>query len=186
VTGTIGPEERERALIIARELGAAEASRGTGIRAGTIRSWLSRERRRGGVAPAAQTPRRPQKLRAAHDEVTEEAMARVRSEAAEYVAGRLREVADRLYRMGEQALERIEEMLAAIGATDWDRDLSSGLRALVGAMHYGFRDAQLLAGKPTGRIEGVGELARRIGADPALARGSHDLLQRAHGEAGPH
>ncbi len=160
MTASRSEAEREKALVIARECGAAEASKATSIPTGTIRAWLCRERVRSGAAPAttatpaARTQRRTPKLKEAQDAVTREALEKARTEAVDYVAERLKQVADRLYGAGEKALARIEEMLAKVDPKkEGDRDTAAYLRALVGAMHYGFQDAQLLAGKPTERPE---------------------------------
>jgi len=129
--------DKAKALAIAEELGAAEASRATGIPAGTIRSWLHRQQRRNGQKRCNSRPatqRRTPKLKAAQEDVLE----RARQEAAEYTAERLKELGDQFYQVANE---------------EGDRDTAAWLRALVGAMHYGLRDGQLLAGKPTGRTE---------------------------------
>lgn len=177
--------DREKALAIAQELGAAEASRATGIPAGTIRSWVHRAKRRNGHKARntrkAATQRRTPKLRRAQEALAAEAIDRARAEAGEYIAERLKAVADRLYGAGERALARIEEMLDKVDPTRGDRDLAAYLRSLVGAMHYGFQDAQLLTGKPTQRSEVLsGEDARRLIAE-RVAR-----LSAARREGGPH
>jgi len=144
--------DKTKALTIAQELGAAEASRATGIPAGTIRSWLHRTQRRNGQKrcngrPATQ--RRTPKLKAVQEDVLEKA----RQEAAEYTAERLKELTDRLYSVTDRAVARVLEMIDEIEPRQGDRDTAAWLRALVGAMHYGLQDGQLLAGQPTGRTE---------------------------------
>lgn len=170
---------KTKALTIALNLGPAEAARATGIPAGTIRCWLHRSQRNGPTQRNAETQRRTEKLRAAQEQITRKALA----EAGEYIADRLKSIADRLYAMAEQALAEVESTIKAPGVKD--RDSAAWLRSVVGAMHYGLQDGQLLAGKPTERHEVNVEDARaRLAGrldELAARRRAREAAGRAHG-----
>jgi hypothetical protein len=150
---------RPKALAIARELGAAEASRATGISPGTIRSWLSREKTGAGKTTVGSSRRTP-KRREAEEAVARAAMDQARAEASRYVADRLKEMADRLYDTSRLALARVVEMLREYGMQSDGKTLKTGgrgdaawLRSLTGVVGLSIDKAQLLAGKPTERTE---------------------------------
>ncbi len=171
---------KQKALAIAESAGPAEASRATGIPAGTIRSWMHRLQRNGSPQrnnPATQ--RETQKMRALQAQVVEQAV----QEAGEYIADRLKGLADGLYRLAEEGLQEVRGFMRS--SPDPDRDSAAWLRALVGAMHYGIQDAQLLSGKPTARPEAVNrheyDITQRIIADPEAVQLAHTLLRRAAG-----
>lgn len=167
--------DKTKALAVARRLGAAEASRATGIPAGTIRSWLCRSQQ--GTGRKAQRNRKTarnatppttapanQKARALEQEV----MAKAVEEAGEYVRNRLKGLADRLYGLAEKAAEKIDtaisdpkELPQGKKCESHDRDGAAWLRSLVGVLAQSIEKGQLLAGKPTGRTEVLtGEKAR--------------------------
>ncbi len=137
---------KQRALAIAESAGAAEAAKATGISAGTIRCWLHRLQRNGERCNAA-TQRNTEKLGGLKTQVMEQAV----REAGEYIRERLKELADALYGLATEGVAEARAFLAAPG--EKDRDTAAWLRSVVGAMHYGIQDAQLLSGRPTARSE---------------------------------
>lgn len=149
--------EREKAVAIAQELGAAEASKATGIPAGTIRSWLSRTAlRNSGMQRNTATQRDTQKLREAQQRVMEKAV----EEAGQYITERLKGLADRLYGLAEKSVGKIDVAISDAGETPknkhpetHDRDGAAWLRSLVGVLAQSIDKAQLLSGKPTARAE---------------------------------
>jgi len=140
--------EKQKALAIAEKLGAAEAARATGISAGTIRCWLHRQAQRNGqMQRNGETQQETQKLRELKEQVFKQAVA----EAGEYITDRLKGIVDELYALAEDGVKETRRFMANPGIKD--RDSAAWLRAVVGAMHYGIQDAQLLSGKPTARPE---------------------------------
>ena len=175
---------RVKALTIAHELGAAEAARATGIPPGTIRCWLAREKARSVAtvaAPKTGVAQRRPKASPAEEAVAQEAMAKAREEAVEYVAERLKSLATRLYGLAEKAASKVEVAIADVEETPTGKKAephnqagAAWVRSLVGVFAQSLEKAQLLAGKPTGRTE-------VLTADEArerLARSLDELAER--------
>lgn len=158
--------DKQKAITIAQAAGSHEASRATGIPAGTIRSWVHRlqhgvktQKDQPTVATQQRTTEQMQKLQ---DEVIQKAV----EEAGEYVAGRLKKLADKLYTLAEKAVDKIDVAISdkeelPVGrkrrALPHDRDGAAWLRSLVGVMAQSIDKGQLLAGKPTSRAENTNE-----------------------------
>ncbi len=179
-------EQKAAALMIAEATSIAEASKRTGIPAGTIKSWLHRRERNSATATGA-TGLQPKKMETA---LTQEAASRAVERAAEGIADRLTTLADRLYSLAEKAVGKVDVAISdgKRGATH-DRDGAAWVRALVGVMAQAIDKAQLLTGKPTSRqaVEGqvrqeyVYEVTQRIISDPGAVDIAQQLLRRAAG-----
>lgn len=178
-------EDKAKALAIANTAGAAEASRATGVPAGTIRSWVHRQvhgpRRKKEDAQAVKKPRANKALRAAADECMD--LAKV--QAADVVADRIAEVAEGILGAIELSLTKITDTINA-GPVDGEYS-SAWLRALVGVMAQGVEKHQLLLGQPTSRqaLEGQVtnrheyDITQRIIEDPSSRELARDLFRRA-------
>lgn len=136
---------KRKALAIADTVTVREAAAQTGVPEGTIKRWRFESRTEQGEPN--RTNRTPKNLQ----RITEAAMARAVDEASDYIADRLKNLADGLYCLAEEGLREVREFMRS--RPEPDRDSAAWLRALVGAMHYGIQDGQLLAGKPTARPE---------------------------------
>ncbi|MFO7172043.1 MAG: hypothetical protein DIU70_003610 [Bacillota bacterium] len=168
-------EQIAQAIAIAAASGAAEASRQTGIPAGTIRSWLHRrgcnaaDRCNGETQGSRATQRRTPKMRQLEEEVRERAVQIAVERVADQITERLGRLADRLYTLAEKAAVKVEAAIAdrgervpgldgkpvAVRPEPHDRDGAAWVRALVGVMAQAIDKAQLLSGKPTARPEVV-------------------------------
>lgn len=137
-------EQKAEALAIAEATSQAEAEARTGIPMGTIGWWASSER--------AKTPHKD-RLPKQMQTLSQEAAMQAKENVAGYITERLKGLADGLYELAEQGLTEVKSFMAKPGGKD--RDTSAWLRAVIGAMHYGIQDAQLLSGKPTMRPEVV-------------------------------
>lgn len=178
-------EDKAKALAIASTAGPAEASRATGVPAGTIRSWVHRERhgprRKKEDARAVGKPRTNKKLKAAADECMD--IAKV--QAADVVADRIAEVAEGILSAIELSLIKITDTIN-VGPVDGEYN-SAWLRALVGVMAQGVEKHQLLLGRPTNRqaLEGQVtnrheyDITQRIIEDPGSRELARDLFRRA-------
>jgi transposase-like protein len=178
-------EDKAKALAIASTAGPAEASRATGVPAGTIRSWVHRERhgprRKKEDARAVGKPRTNKKLKAAADECMD--IAKV--QAADVVADRIAEVAEGILSAIELSLTKITDTIM-LGPVDGEYN-SAWLRALVGVMAQGVEKHQLLLGQPTSRqaLEGQVtnrheyDITQRIIEDPGSRELARDLFRRA-------
>lgn len=151
---------KAQAIATAQAAGAAEASRATGIPAGTIRCWLHRLQRNaateGDRCNVVATQRETQKLKALQEAVVERAI----GEASSYIADRLKGLADKLYSLAEKAVGKVDiaisdppELPKGKQGESHDRDGAAWVRALVGVMAQSIDKAQLLSGKPTARPE---------------------------------
>ncbi|MGE5572951.1 MAG: hypothetical protein ACM3ZU_08045 [Bacteroidota bacterium] len=150
---------KAQAIATAQAAGAAEASRATGIPAGTIRCWLHRLQRNGATEGGrcnVATQRETEKLRALQETVVERAV----EEASSYIADRLKGLADRLYALADKAVGKVDvaisdqtELPKGKQGESHDRDGAAWVRALVGVMAQSIDKAQLLSGKPTARPE---------------------------------
>lgn len=167
-------ELKLKALAIAETAGIPEASRATGIPAGTIKRWRFETRRAKNpnrTEPAEPT-RASQKLEALQAEAVERAV----DEAGQYITQRLKGLADSLYTLAEKAVKKVdtaisdsEELHEGKRAEAHDRDGAAWLRGIVGVLAQAIDKAQLLSGRPTARPEmterHVYEITQRIIAD---------------------
>lgn len=149
-------ELKQRAIAIAQTAGPAEASKATGIPAGTIRSWLHRLQRNDKTLQHSATQRPGKKMR----QLQEEAVERAVQQAGEYIAERLKGLADNLYSLAEKSIGKIDvaisdpdELPKGKQGEAHDRDGAAWLRSLVGVLSQSIDKAQLLSGKPTTRPE---------------------------------
>jgi len=155
-------EEKQKALAIARSTSAREAVRATGIPLATVGRWLSEQKRNGTERPEQNgTPKKLEVLR-------QEAIERAVEKAGDYIAERLKGLADQLYNLAEKATTKVdvaisdpEELPKGKRAEPHDRDGSAWVRALVGVMAQAVDKAQLLSGKPTSRQEQAGQVTNR-------------------------
>lgn len=176
-------EQKIKALTIAEAVSITEAARQTGIPRGTIGRWMVEMKRNDGNE-TSETKRDPKTIERLAEQAAKEAVA----EAKYYIVDRLKSLADELYQLAEDGIRETRQFLAAPGSKD--RDSAAWLRAVVGAMHYGIQDAQLLSGKPTARPEVTSryeyDITQRIIADPEAVDLAENLLRRAAGgDAGP-
>lgn len=149
-------EQKIEAVTIAHASGAAEAARATGISAGTIRSWMSREKKSesetvatdAGVATVA--TQRSAKTRA----LAEQATARAVERAADQIADITAEAASDILGLIQSSVRLIETTMK--NGPNSDESKAGWLRALVGVMAQSVEKYQLLTGKPTSRqaVEG--------------------------------
>lgn len=146
-------EQKAKALAIAEAISISEASKQTGIPAGTIKRWRSEMNR----TEPSEPNRTPKKLECLQQAAVERAV----EEASEYIADRLKGLADSLYRLAEKAVRKVniaisdpEELPKGKKAEPHDRDGAAWVRSLVGVMGQAIDKAQLLSGKPTSRLEG--------------------------------
>ncbi len=174
-------ELKQKAIAIAQEASPAEAAKATGIPAGTIRSWLHRLQRNDGALQRTATQRPAKNMRALQEEATERAI----QQAGDYIAERLKGLADRLYSLAERAVGKVDlaindvadlkdddlKVLVEVfksgtqdqcsvarekfGLLAHDRDGAAWLRSLVGVLSQAIDKAQLLSGKPTARTQDV-------------------------------
>jgi len=142
-------EEKQKAIALAKQTSVREAVKATGIPLATIGRWLSEWNRANGTERLEQN-RIPKKLEAMAEQAAQAAAVEVK----DYIIDRLKALADELYRLAEDGVRETRTFMSQPGAKD--RDSAAWLRAVVGAMHYGIQDAQLLSGKPTARqaVEG--------------------------------
>lgn len=140
------PESQKlKALAIADAVTVREAAAQTGVPEGTIKRWRFELRTERGEP--SQTNRTPKNLKPVLQEAVDQAVA----EASEYITERLKTLANGMYELARQGLEEAKAFMAT--TPDKDRDSAAWLRAVIGAMHYGIQDAQLISGKPTARPE---------------------------------
>lgn len=145
-------EQKAKALAIAEAISISEASKQTGIPAGTIKRWRSEMNR----TEPSEPNRTPKKLEALQEAAIEKAV----EEAGEYIVERLKNLADNLYSLAEKAVNKVniaisdpEELPRGKKAEIHDRDGAAWVRALIGVMSQSIDKAQLLSGKPTVRPE---------------------------------
>lgn len=145
-------EQKAKALTIAEAISITEAAKQTGIPAGTIKRWRS-EMNRTEPSEPSRTPKKLEYLQQA-------AVERAVEEASEYIADRLKGLADSLYKLAEKAVKKVdtaisdpEELPKGKRAEPHDRDGAAWVRALIGVMSQSIDKAQLLSGKPTARPE---------------------------------
>lgn len=171
-------EEKLRAVALAQQTSVREAVKATGIPLATIGRWLS-ERNKASGTEQPERNRTPKKLEALAEQATQAAVAEVK----DYIVDRLKALADELYALAENGVRETRQFMASPKAKD--RDSAAWLRAVVGAMHYGILDAQLLSGKPTARPEVTSryeyDITQRIIADPEALDLAETLLRRAAG-----
>lgn len=145
-------EQKLKALALAEVATIREAAEQTGIPAGTIKRWRFEIRTERGE------PSEPNRASKTVERLGQQAAQEAVEEARDYIVERLKGLADGLYALAEEGLAAVREFMRGDpdkGGPEPDRDSAAWLRALVGAMHYGIQDAQLLSGKPTARPEVV-------------------------------
>lgn len=179
---------KNKALMIAETTTLREAAEQTGVPEGTIKRWRFENR-----TEPREPNRTPKKLGA----LREEALAQAIGEAKDYIVDRLKALADELYELAKDGVQETREFMRNPG--EKNRDSAAWLRSVVGAMHYGIQDAQLLSGKPTARPEVTNrheyDITQRIIGDPDSIELAETLLRRAagrdsgslcaHGDGGP-
>ena len=145
-------EQKTKALTIAEAISISEAARQTGIPAGTIKRWRSEMNR----TEPSEPNRTTKKLEALQKAAVEKAV----EEAGEYIAERLKGLADNLYSLAEKAIKKVdiaisdaEELPKGKKAEPHNCNGAAWVRALVGVMSQSIDKAQLLSGKPTVRPE---------------------------------
>lgn len=136
-------EQKAKALTIAEAVSIVEAAKETGTPTGTIKSW----RYRANHMQPMQRNHPPKKLERLAKQAAQEAA----TEAKDYIVELLKPLADDLYRLAKEGLHETRVFMAQSKAKD--HDSAAWLRSVVGAMHYGILDAQLLSGKATVRPE---------------------------------
>lgn len=176
---------KQKALAIAETVTVREAAEQTGVPEGTIKRWRFELRTERGEQPnrANRTPKNLQPI-------AEAAVARAVEEAGDYIADRLRRMADDLYSLAEQAVGKVRVAIADPDEVEkgqrtepHDRDGAAWVRALVGVLAQSLEKAQLLTGKPTARPEVVQrheyDITQRIISDPEALQLAEQLLVRA-------
>lgn len=151
---------KAKALTIAAAAGIGEASAATGVPTGTIKRWRSEDR--ANRAPRTE-PNEPNGYSKSMKALAQQATADAIAEAGDYIANRLKGLADNLYSLAENAVVKVEvairdkdEEAAAADRKEGeahDRDGAAWLRSLVGVLSQAIDKAQLLSGKPTVRPE---------------------------------
>jgi len=168
-------EEKQKAIALAQQTSVREAAKATGIPRATIGRWLAEQNGTGHLGRDGT----PKKLEAMAEQAAKAAVAEVKN----YIVDRLKSLADELYGLAEDGVKETRSFMA--NTQKKDRDTAAWLRAVVGAMHYGIQDAQLLSGKPTARPEAVNkheyDITQRIIADPQALDLAEALLRRAAG-----
>ncbi|MHB8928772.1 MAG: hypothetical protein ACYC9Q_14215 [Bacillota bacterium] len=166
-------ELKLKALTIAETAGIPEASRATGVPAGTIKRWRFENRAKNpNRTERAEPTRASQKLEALQAEAVERAV----DEAGQYITQRLKGLADSLYTLAEKAVKKVDvaicdkdELPEGKTAEVHDRDGAAWLRGIVGVLAQAIDKAQLLSGRPTARPEmterHVYEITQRIITD---------------------
>jgi len=127
--------DKAEAMELARRLGATAASEETGIPRGTIATWLHREEPREEPDPEA--------IREAEESGRLRAIAQVDQLRAKMIG-----MLDRTAARAIVQLHKLVEM--PLGKDEWP---SQRIRALVGAIDYMIKNAQLLEGEATDRSE---------------------------------
>jgi len=140
---------KDKALAIAEAATVREAAVETGVPEGTIKRWRHELRTERGEREPSEPNRTSRNIERLAQQATREAV----EEARDYIVERLKGLADGLYALAEEGLQEVRHFMGS--SPEPDRDSAAWLRALVGAMHYGIQDAQLLSGKPTARPEVV-------------------------------
>lgn len=176
------------ALAIAAAVGIREASRRTGVPLATLHRHMQRAGIASGNGNGKSAPRRPP-VQVMAEVIQARVAEQVTRRVAERLAERLEKLADRLYRLAEEAVAKVEVAISDRGEPH-DRDGAAWVRALVGVMAQALDKAQLLSGKPTARPEVMQrheyDITQRIIADPDAVALAEQLLQRAAGlDPGP-
>lgn len=175
----------ESAAVVAAELGAPKA---------TVRSWVFRAK--GGKDPDRVAT---QDVATAASVATEtlqqrlsERMEGVAERVAALVEERQKALAKKLLDVAEEAIKEVRASMGKVQGKpgdSHDRDGAAWLRSLVGVMAQAVEKAQLLSGKPTGRLGVEGkvtsryeyDLTQRIISDPEATELAEQLLRRAAG-----
>ena len=175
------PELKVKALTIAEATTLREASEQTGVPEGTIKRWRFENRTE--LGEPNRTNQLQRKTRELQSAATEQALA----EASDYIASKLKGLADGMYELAEKAIKKIdvaisdeEELPMGKRRESHDRDGAAWVRALVGVLAQAIDKAQLLSGKPTVRNEEVKryecDITQRIVSE------NPDLLDRIFAE----
>ena len=158
-------EQKAAALMIAEATSISEAAKRTGIPSGTIKRWRSEERSAAGE-PNQTNRTEPNRVSKNEQAALADATAKAVERAAEEIADRLGAIVDKLYRLAENAVGKVD--VAISGGKDGeshDRDGAAWVRALVGVMAQALDKAQLLTGKPTSRQAVEGQVTQRYEYD---------------------
>lgn|GEM_PF-2106091 len=188
---TYTEKQKREVLALAEVVGDQEASARTGIPAGSIRAWRHLARKDAGEPTKTYTS---SKTKEAIEIAKKLGVERAAEQIGDYIAQRVQQLADELYDLAASALREAKHVLDSTPEEDKTVARARWLHSVIGAMHYGIQDAQLLAGKPTVRTEETKrheyEIIQRIVDDPEAVELAERLLQRAAnqfegGDAGP-
>lgn len=186
-------EEKQRVLALADAVGASEASRLTGVPTGTILSWRHLMRKAAGI-PTETKHKEAAELKESIETAKQKGLELAARQIGDYIAERVKNLADELYDLAASALREAKHILENTKEKDKSVARARWLHSVIGAMHYGIQNAQLLAGKPTVRTEETKrheyEIIQRIVDDPESVELAERLLQRAanqfeSGDTGP-
>jgi len=144
---------KAKALTLAATMSLQEIADALGVPKTTVWRWVNgteRKTERNG------TERPSKKLEALGAQAVERAI----EEAGDYIATRLKGLADKLYSLADKAANKVDvaisdpdELPGHKHGESHDRDGAAWVRALVGVMAQSIDKAQLLSGKPTARPE---------------------------------
>lgn len=180
------PEIKARALALAQNTSNRQAAGVVGVPAGTIARWRAEEQYEGG-------PPEPKRVPKTIEALTAEARERIITAVAEHGTERCLRIADRLYDVAEDAVERVAVAIGPPeqGGEPHDRDGAAWVRALVGTMAQAVEKAQLLSGRSTSRQESSRTEVRRaelsvqvesLLADPERRETVRQLWRQAQAE----
>ena len=155
-------EQKLKALTIAETTTISEAAKQTSVPSGTIKRWRKEAE---STRPEPNEPNEPpKKLK----ELQRAAMERAVDQAGEYIAERLKGLTNSLYSLAEKAANKVDvaisdpdELPKGKKAEIHNKDGAAWLRSLVGVLSQSVEKAQLLAGKPTGRLENQEQVTKR-------------------------
>src|SRR5690606_10865460 len=141
-----------RVLALAEAVGATEASRLTGVPTGTILYWRHSARKAAGL-PTEKRHKESAELKESIETARQRGLELAAQQIGDYIAERVKNLADELYDLAASALHEAKHILENTKEKDKSVARARWLHSVIGAMHYGIQDAQLLAGKPTARTE---------------------------------
>lgn len=152
---------KAKALAIAETAGIRAASEQTGMPIGTIKWLRAQTNPRQPANPTNRLAKKMEPLQAA-------AMEKAIEEAGDYIAERLKSVANQLYALAEKAAGKVSvaisdssELPKGQKPEPHTTDGAAWVRALVGVLAQSVDKAQLLSGKPTGRLGVEGKVTER-------------------------
>lgn len=191
-----------QALTIAKASTIGEASKQTGIPEGTIKRWRLEARRgkeskaENRIKPIDEKPK-PPGLNLQY--LQREAVQKAVDQAGDYLAERLKGMADDLYALAAKAIRKVDlaisdsaELPKDTVLVPRDRGGAAWVRALVGVMAQSIEKGQLLAGRPTARSEEQRTTTVReeyrvqvehVLNDPQRREAVRDLWREAHERA---